>query len=101
MGYSRKQLINRFRQHIGLPPKLAARVIRFSHAVRLLQESEERNWMDIAFDAGYYDQSHLIRDFLEFTGSTPTEYIARLLPGGGGMVGDEEIPSNRTIAVAR
>lgn len=101
MGYSRKQLINRFRQHIGLPPKLAARVLRFSHAVQLLRDSEEPNWMDIAFDAGYYDQSHLIRDFLEFTGSTPTDYVSRLLPDGGGMVGEEEIPSNRAAARAR
>ena len=88
MGYSRKQLIARFRTHIGLPPKLAARVLRFRHAIELLDASEGANWSDIAFDAGYYDQAHLIRDFAQFAGSTPTEYVARRLPDNGGVRGD-------------
>lgn len=88
MGYSRKQLIGRFREHIGMPPKLAARILRFQHARALLESSDDCNWSDIAFDAGYYDQSHLIRDFVQFTGSSPTDYVARMLPDSGGMRGD-------------
>jgi AraC-like DNA-binding protein len=88
MGYSRKQLIARFRTHVGLTPKLAARVFRFRNACDLVSEAEEVNWSDIAFDAGYYDQSHLIRDFVQFSGSSPTDYAARLLPDSGGMRAD-------------
>ncbi|MEX0783353.1 MAG: helix-turn-helix domain-containing protein [Dehalococcoidia bacterium] len=88
IGYSRKQLIARFRDHIGMPPKLAARILRFQHARELLNSADDSNWSDIAFDAGYYDQSHLIRDFVEFSGSSPTDYVARLLPDSGGMRGD-------------
>ncbi len=88
LGYSRKQLIGRFRTHIGLTPKLAARIFRFEHARQLLQDADEINWADIAFDAGYYDQSHLIRDFVEFSGSSPTDYVARTLPDSGGMRAD-------------
>jgi AraC-like DNA-binding protein len=88
MGYSRKQLIGRFRDRIGMTPKLAARVLRFQHARKLVESADEINWSDIAFDAGYYDQSHLIRDFVQFSGSSPTDYAARLLPDHGGMRGD-------------
>jgi AraC-like DNA-binding protein len=88
MGYSRKQLITRFRDHIGMTPKLAARVLRFQHARTLIEQADDLNWSDIAFDAGYYDQSHLIRDFVEFSGSSPTDYAARILPDHGGMRGD-------------
>jgi AraC-like DNA-binding protein len=88
MGFSRKQLITRFRDHIGMTPKLTARILRFQRARSLIEQAEELNWSDIAFDAGYYDQSHLIRDFVEFSGSSPTDYAARLLPDQGGMRGD-------------
>ena len=88
MGYSRKQLISRFKTHVGFAPKTAARILRFQHAVEMVADADEVNWSDVAFDAGYYDQAHLIRDFVEFSGSTPTDYVARLLPDSGGVRGD-------------
>jgi AraC-like DNA-binding protein len=41
-------------------------------------------WSDAAFDAGYFDQAHLIRDFRQFAGMTPVEFRrSRLLDGSG------------------
>ena len=83
IGWSRKHLIARFREQIGLPPKTYARIVRFNRAVRMLDGLTTPRWAEIAASCGYYDQAHLIRDFAQFAGATPTDYIARRLPGGG------------------
>jgi len=84
VGWSRKHLITRFREQVGMPPKTYARIVRFSRAVRLADGAAgEPRWVEIALRSGYYDQAHLIRDFVAFAGVTPTEYAARRLPGGG------------------
>ena len=76
-----------FSEQIGLPPKAAARLLRFRNVCRRI-EAEPARWADIAFDAGYCDQSHLNRDFRELAGTTPSDFLARRIPGGG-VVGDE------------
>ena len=73
-GWSRKHFIERFREHVGLPPKAVARIMRFNHALRLLQGAVDRRWVDVAHAAGYYDQAHMIRDFRQFAGVSPTEF---------------------------
>jgi AraC-like DNA-binding protein len=77
MGCSRRHLAARFREHVGVSPKAAARVIRFHTAVRRLSAGGA-GWADIAVDCGYYDQPHLNRDFREFAGITPAQLEARL-----------------------
>ncbi len=62
-----------FKTYIGLPPKFYARVIRFSYIFQLVQE-KEIDWADIVYRAGYYDQSHFIKNFKEFTGEDPSKY---------------------------
>jgi AraC-like DNA-binding protein len=76
LGWSRKRLVAGFRQQVGLAPKTVARILRFNHAVRLINRGAELPWTAIAARAGYYDQAHFIRDFSEFTGMTPTEFVA-------------------------
>jgi AraC-like DNA-binding protein len=84
---SRRHLVALFREHIGLPPKSLARILRFGRAVRLLDRCNDLRWSEVALSCGYYDQSHMNRDFLEFAGTTPTDYIELRLPDGG-VIGD-------------
>lgn len=56
---------------IGIPPRLFARLVRFSKAYRLRESCSKMTWTHIAFECGYYDQMHFIRDFKEFAGVTP------------------------------
>src|SRR5262245_34076426 len=69
-GIGERQLEREFNEVVGLTPKMFARILRF-HSVFQSMESSSR-WVDIAFDCGYYDQSHLIADFRQFAGTTPT-----------------------------
>ena len=87
-GWSQRHLIARFREHIGLPPKTMARVLRFSRAAQALRQDNRPKLADIACDCGYYDQAHFTRDFRAFAGVTPRELVASLLPDGAGIVAD-------------
>jgi AraC-like DNA-binding protein len=87
LGWSRKRLIVRFREQVGLSPKLLARILRFERVVRLIRAGGRRSWVETAYDCGYYDQAHLNRDFREFAGTTPTAFLASRMPGGAGIEG--------------
>ena len=60
-------------EKIGIPPKLYARIIRFSKAYRMKEMNPTLSWTGLAHFCGYYDQMHMIRDFKEFTGVTPSK----------------------------
>jgi transcriptional regulator GlxA family with amidase domain len=76
-GWSRRHVTQRFRRQIGITPKAYARLLRFQHASSLLAEdSASRSLADVAVVAGYYDQSHLTRDFAALAGVTPNAYPA-------------------------
>ncbi|HLB24551.1 MAG TPA: AraC family transcriptional regulator [Dehalococcoidia bacterium] len=82
IGWSRKHLIAQFREQIGMAPKTLARVLRFKQALETIESGAELHWSEMAVRCGYYDQAHFIRDFREFTGVTPGEYLTRRLPDG-------------------
>jgi AraC-like DNA-binding protein len=88
LGWSPKRLIARFREQIGLPPKQAARLLRFQRASALLAAGESPDWDEIALRCGYYDQSHLINEFRRFAGDTPDGLVRRELASGGGYAAD-------------
>jgi AraC-like DNA-binding protein len=69
VGWSRKRLWSRFHSQVGLPPKRAARLVRFDRAVHRLAAGVDA--ARVAADGGYADQSHLHRDVVAFTGVTP------------------------------
>lgn len=78
VGWSRRHLVTRFRQQVGLPPKTVARIVRFDGLLRRLGTAGRAQWSRIATECGYYDQAHMNRDFREFAGTTPTAFLARL-----------------------
>src|SRR5690606_30145002 len=59
------------KERIGLSPKLYARLVRFSKAYRLHENSPRMSWTHIAYECGYFDQMHMIRDFKQFAGVAP------------------------------
>ena len=75
LGWSRKRIVARFREEIGLSPKAAARVLRFEQARRSAERSQRPDWAEIAVECGYYDQSHLINEFRAVTDRTPAGSI--------------------------
>ncbi|MEU4083902.1 helix-turn-helix domain-containing protein [Streptomyces aureus] len=74
VGWSRKRLWSRFGAQVGLPPKRAVRLVRFDHAAHRLVAGEGA--ARVAADTGYTDQSHLHRDVMAFTGTTPRAVAA-------------------------
>jgi len=76
-GWSRRYVTERFRRQLGVSPKAYARLLRFEHASALLSEKPpSRTLADVAMEAGYYDQSHLTRDFVALAGMTPGDVAA-------------------------
>jgi AraC-like DNA-binding protein len=68
-----------FEQRIGLPPKHFSRLVRFSQAWIIKEQHPHMSWIKIAHQCGYFDQMHLIRDFQEFAGVTPSVIESELL----------------------
>jgi AraC-like DNA-binding protein len=78
-GLSSRRFIELFDAEVGLTPKLFCRIKRFQHALRIVQQTDV-DWADLAAMAGYYDQSHMIRDFQEFCGLNPGAYLKQRGP---------------------
>lgn len=72
-GLPAKRMIALFRAEVGMAPKAYARVRRLQAALRHLQAGTA-DGSRIAADAGYFDQSHFVREFRSFTAMTPTQY---------------------------
>jgi AraC-like DNA-binding protein len=85
IGWSHRHFIAQVRNHVGLPPRTVARILRFQRAMALLTRPVPGPLSRIALDAGYCDQAHLNRDFTSFAGTTPTALLARRIPGNGGI----------------
>ena len=80
VGFSLRHFIQVFDSEVGLTPKLYCRIQRFQYAIKLAHQSDELDWADLAAAAGYYDQSHMIRDFEEFSGLSPSAYLQQRGP---------------------
>ncbi len=74
LGISRRRIEQRFISSIGLPMGCFARKIRFQNAVSLIQANPRKSLSYIGLEAGYYDQSHFIREFKTFSGLSPNGF---------------------------
>lgn len=71
---SQRRFIQLFTTEVGLTPKLYGRVRRFQRARELVRQGTQPDWAAVAAACGFFDQSHLIRDFVEFSGLSPMAY---------------------------
>lgn len=74
---SPRRLIQNFSSEVGLTPKMFARIRRFQRVLDAVTAGTTPVWPDIAAQYGFYDQSHLIREFRAFSGLSPASYYAR------------------------
>ena len=68
---SERQLERSFAREVGCSPKQLARTMRFQNLVRHLDDGRT-DWAGLAWECGFFDQAHLIREVRAFTGATPT-----------------------------
>lgn len=71
----RRQLERKFVKQIGISPKQLGKLIRLQAALKMLLNKETENLTNIAYENEYYDQAHFIKDFKEFTGINPKEFL--------------------------
>jgi AraC-like DNA-binding protein len=75
-GVSGNHLAAQFKSHVGVTPKRVARIYRFARLILSVDALRPVDWPELAHTAGYFDQAHFSREFKDFTGHTPTEYLA-------------------------
>ncbi len=80
LGLSHKQMLARFDCRVGVTPKVASRIFRFQKVLAAAnwvanQVKAEPDWPGVALECGYYDQSHLIHEFQQLAGLTPSAYL--------------------------
>jgi hypothetical protein len=71
----RRQMERKFIEQIGISPKQLGKVIRLQSALKMLLNNQSESLTEIAYEGDYYDQAHFIKDFKEFTGTTPRAFL--------------------------
>jgi AraC-like DNA-binding protein len=82
LGVSRKHLVVTFKRFIGVSLRGYAKVQRFAWTIEQLRSPKTVDWTRLAHEAGYSDQSHLVRDFRRVGGRAATALLSRLTPDG-------------------
>lgn len=77
-GLGVRQFERLFRHEVGMPPKLYARIVRFEAALRYKAASTTLRWTDVAHGLGYHDQMHMVHDFNQLSGGSPTAVGSQL-----------------------
>jgi len=74
---SQKHLISQFKKYCGLTPKVFHRILRFNNILQKIHQQQAISWSHVAYQSGYTDQSHFIKEFKAFSGFNPQEFIKR------------------------
>lgn len=74
-GSTCQQFARRFSTATGMTPKMFARVTRFQSLIHALLSTDVSEWASVAAGVGFYDQSHMINEFREFAGASPTLFF--------------------------
>jgi AraC-like DNA-binding protein len=70
-----KQFERTFSKYVGINPKKYASIVRFQNVIQMKRKHDNSSMFQLAFDNGYYDQSHFIHDFKSLTGLTPKAFF--------------------------
>lgn len=73
---NRRNMERKFASVIGMSPKQLSRVVRLQATLKMLEQKKFTSLTSLAYENGYYDQSHFIKDFKEFTGTSPKLFFA-------------------------
>ena len=74
LGVSGRTLERQFAERIGVSPKFYNRIVRFHAVQKYLMKYPQSSWLELTYRFGYFDQSHLIKDFHNFAGTTPLHF---------------------------
>jgi AraC-like DNA-binding protein len=86
---NRRNIERRFASAVGLSPKLLSRLVRLQATLKMLEQKKFSNLTSLAYENGYYDQAHFIRDFKEFTGVSPKSFFSDNLKLSGLFIAAE------------
>ncbi len=73
---NRRNMERRFTSAIGMSPKQLSKIVRLQSTLKMLEQKKFTSLTALAYDNGYFDQAHFIKDFKEFTGVSPKSFFA-------------------------
>jgi AraC-like DNA-binding protein len=79
VNINRRNMERRFASVIGISPKQLSKVVRLQATLRMLEQKKFSSLTSLAYENGYYDQAHFIKDFREFTGMSPKSFYVENL----------------------
>lgn len=79
-GITQKHLITLFKKYVGLSPKMFSRIYKFQKVIQLIEQQQKVDWASLAYECGYFDQSHFIKEFQSFSGINPVSYLEKRGP---------------------
>jgi transcriptional regulator GlxA family with amidase domain len=82
-----RQLERKFRNYVGIPPKLFTRIIRFNESYELRLKNVDEDWLSIAMACRYYDYQHMAMDYKEFVNASPNQFFTEEEKAPGRLLG--------------
>ena len=81
LGYGVRQVSRLFLDEIGVTPRVFLNIVRLHRSLHLLTEDPDNTLAGLAIEAGFFDQSHFVREIKRHTGVSPLEIRRRMISG--------------------